>query len=245
MFFKMNILQKEYEIGKFIVHDKCGGKAKLGRLWQHEFQARKHIVHDKCGGKAKLGRLWQHEFQARKHIENFFTRVLDVFSVYKEHPEELVVWESENINCKRVTNLILDFEIGCEYFRFEIGKLLKRYMPNKYQVYGNVLQIYLYFHEGENLDYNVIYKYSRSFHKAGGSEGKVVLGEYVTTLQHKIVDPFFNKQQKVLTLYKIVQTVPLPNQYAFYLMFLTLLIILFISEALELCLHLLLLVFKI
>ena len=39
-----------------------------------------------------------------------------MFSVYKEHPEELVVWESENINCKRVTNLILDFEIGCEYF---------------------------------------------------------------------------------------------------------------------------------
>ena len=43
MFFKMNILQKKYEIGKFIVHDKCGKKAKLGRLWQHEFQARKHI----------------------------------------------------------------------------------------------------------------------------------------------------------------------------------------------------------
>ena len=52
-----------------------------------------------------------------------------------------------------------------KYFRFEIGKLLKRYMPNKYQVYGNVLQIYLYFHEGENLDYNVIYKYLDLFTK--------------------------------------------------------------------------------
>ena len=65
---------------------------------------------------------------------------------------------------------------------------------------------------GEDLNTAVILRNPRAYGKdlPGSSAGHVTLGSHVTTIIHKLTDPLHVKEKTVLSLYQLVDTIPIP-----------------------------------